>query len=76
MSDSATIPALSRSQVKAPVLTFDDALDPTRATNLANDRLVSPGRDRRFGARDDQTIISLRARATSSSRSSVRALAE
>jgi hypothetical protein len=48
--------SVSRGHVKALVLTFNEALDLTRATNLANYRLVSPGRDRRFGTRDDQTI--------------------
>ena len=38
------------------VLTFDEALDPAGATNLANFRLVGPGRDGRLGTRDDRVI--------------------
>lgn len=37
-------------------LTFSEALDPARATNLANYRLVAPGRDGKFGTRDDRVI--------------------
>ncbi|MEO6809398.1 MAG: SdrD B-like domain-containing protein [Isosphaeraceae bacterium] len=37
-------------------LAFSDALDPAQATNLANYQLVSPGRDGKFGTRDDRTI--------------------
>jgi hypothetical protein len=46
----------TRGQAKTVVLTFNEALDPARAANLGNYRLVTPGRDRRFGTRDDQTI--------------------
>ncbi|MBX6313982.1 MAG: DUF11 domain-containing protein, partial [Isosphaeraceae bacterium] len=38
------------------VLTFSEDLDPARAANLANYRLVAAGRDRRFGTRDDLVI--------------------
>ena len=40
----------------AYVLTFDKALDSARASDLGNYRLVDPGRDGRFGTRDDRTI--------------------
>jgi uncharacterized repeat protein (TIGR01451 family) len=38
------------------VLTFDDALDPARAVDQANYRLLDGGRDGRFGTRDDRDI--------------------
>jgi hypothetical protein len=37
-------------------LTFSEALDRSSATNPNNYRLVSPGRDRKFGTRDDMAI--------------------
>ena len=38
------------------VLTFSEELDPARATNVNNYRLVGPGRDRRFGSFDDRAF--------------------
>ena len=38
------------------VLRFDQDLDPAGATNLANYRLIGPGRDGRLGTRDDRVI--------------------
>ena len=43
------------------VLTFSEDLDPARATNLANYRLVTPGRDKKFGTRDDKVVALLSA---------------
>ena len=37
-------------------LAFSELLDPARASDLGNYRLVSPGRDGRFGTRDDRRI--------------------
>jgi hypothetical protein len=37
-------------------LAFSDALDPVQATNPANYHLLSPGRDGRFGSRDDRAV--------------------
>jgi hypothetical protein len=37
-------------------LAFNEELDPMRANNTANYNFVLPGRDRRFGTRDDQFI--------------------
>ncbi|WP_435016345.1 choice-of-anchor Q domain-containing protein [Tundrisphaera sp. TA3] len=37
-------------------LAFGEPLDPARASDLANYRLVGPGRDGRFGTRDDLRI--------------------
>ena len=44
--------------INAAVLTFSEALDPTSATNLANygNRIITAGRDGRFGNRDDGAI--------------------
>jgi hypothetical protein len=41
----------------AVVLTFSENLDPARATSLVNYRLVTPGRDKRFGTRDDKVVL-------------------
>ncbi len=38
------------------VLTFSEDLDPTRAALLANYRLVTAGRDKKFGTKDDKVI--------------------
>jgi uncharacterized repeat protein (TIGR01451 family) len=38
------------------VLTFDKALDPVNALQKTNYRIVDPGRDGRFGTRDDRVI--------------------
>lgn len=38
------------------VLTFSTAMDAARASDLGNYRLVTPGRDRRFGTRDDVIV--------------------
>src|SRR5205814_579974 len=38
------------------VLSFSEDLNPARAANPASYRLVDPGRDGRFGTRDDRTI--------------------
>ena len=38
------------------VLTFSTAMDAARASDLGNYRLVTPGRDRRFGTRDDVVV--------------------
>src|SRR5207248_3193884 len=38
------------------VLTFNGALDPAQAQNLANYRLVAPGPDGKFGTADDRVI--------------------
>ncbi len=38
------------------VLTFSEDLDPTRAAILANYRLVTAGRDKKFGTKDDKVV--------------------
>lgn len=38
------------------VIRFNEAMDPVRAVDPANYRLVAPGRDRNFGTRDDVRI--------------------
>jgi Domain of unknown function DUF11 len=38
------------------VLTFSEDLNPARAVNLANYRLVMAGRDKKFGTKDDKVI--------------------
>jgi hypothetical protein len=38
------------------VLTFNEDLDPARAASLANYRLVTAGRDKKFGTRDDKVV--------------------
>ena len=43
------------------VLTFSEDLDRARAANLANYHVVTPGRDKRFGTRDDKVVALLSA---------------
>ncbi len=50
------------------VLTFSEELDRTRAASLANYRLVTPGRDKRFGTRDDKVVALLSATYDSTAR--------
>jgi hypothetical protein len=38
-------------------LIFSEDLDPVRAANLVNYRLVTAGRDKRFGTRDDKVVV-------------------
>ena len=38
------------------VLTFSEELNPARAVNLANYRLVTAGRDKKFGTKDDKVV--------------------
>ena len=45
-----------RSQTTRLVLTFSEGLDAARAADLGNYSLIAPGRDRRFGTRDDRSI--------------------
>ncbi len=51
----------TKTKQTAVVLTFSEALDRTRAANLANYRLVTPGRDKKFGTRDDKVVALLSA---------------
>jgi hypothetical protein len=46
----------TRGQATSLVVTFDSALDPSHAQNLAAYRLVTPGRHGQFGARGGKTI--------------------
>ncbi len=38
------------------MLDFSEALDPASAVNLANYRLVTAGRDKKFGTKDDKVV--------------------
>jgi uncharacterized repeat protein (TIGR01451 family) len=44
------------------VISFSEPMDPARAVDLRNDRLVSPGPDGRFGTRDDRHVRLIAAR--------------
>ena len=46
----------SRARTTRLVLSFSEGLDAARATDPGNYRLVAPGRDGRFGTRDDRSI--------------------
>lgn len=60
LNNGPTVVDLSRTgihhQPTRLVLTFSDALVPSRAQDLSNYILVAPGHDGRFGTRDDQVI--------------------
>jgi RHS repeat-associated protein/CSLREA domain-containing protein len=48
---------VSRKKVQGIVMTFDQQLNQLEATRLQNYDLRSPGKDKRFGTRDDKAIL-------------------
>jgi hypothetical protein len=47
---------IAKKKITSVILTFDEPIDLTRAIKLGNYRVVTAGRDKRFGTKDDKVV--------------------